>query len=119
MRQMTPSVRVPDASNTGTLFPADTDEAEPVDVMANIEQQAIDALRVDTKLISRIDSNDGAAWGSMKAFLFEHLPAHLDDRDHFAYLLVKKAMDQIYGPQDQYWETFKNPAGKTYVRRRA
>ena len=118
MRQTASTARVPDIDSTNALFPADADEAEPVDVMANIEQQAIDALRADTRLMGKIESSEGAAWGAVKAFFLDHLPAHLDDRDRFAYLIVKKAMDHIYGPQDQYWETFKNPHGKTYLRRR-
>lgn len=118
MRQITGTARIAEAEGTDALFPTEAEEAEPVDVMANIEQQAIEALRDDSKLMGKIESSDGAAWGAIKAFFLDHLPAHLDDRDQFAYQLVKKAMDHIYGPQDDYWETFKNQSGKTYLRRR-
>lgn len=121
MRQTTTIVRVSEpTASTGGLFPIESDDGDQqVDVMANIEQLAIDALKADAKLMGKIGSTDGAAWGSIKAFFVDHLPSHLDDRENFAYLLVKKAMDQIYGPQEQSWETFKNPSGKTYVRRKA
>ncbi len=109
---------IPDATTTDVLFVAEAEGAEPVDVMAGIEQQAILALRGDTKLMGKIESLEGAAWGTIKAFFLDHLPTYLDDRDQFAYQLVKKAMDRIYGPQEDYWETFKNPSGKTYLRRR-
>lgn len=118
MRQIAGTARIPDAEGTDGLFPTEAEEAEPVDVMANIEQQAIEALRDDSKLMGKIESSEGAAWGAIKAFFLDHLPTHLDDRDQFAYQLVKKAMDHIYGPQDDYWETFKNQSGKTYLRRR-
>lgn len=117
MGQLNIPTQVSGTNSTGTLFPTNVD-VEPVDVMANIEIQAIEALRADAKLTAKIESSDGVAWGSIKAFLSEHLPEHLDDRDQFAFSLVKKAMDKIYGPQNQNWEAFKNPANKTYVKKR-
>jgi FAD/FMN-containing dehydrogenase len=104
------------------LFPeeAETEETEPVDVMANIEKRAIDALRADAKLIAKIESTDGAAWGSIKAFFLDQLPEHLDDRDTLAFRLVKKALDHFYGPQDQGWEQYRHPTRNTaYVRKRS
>ena len=89
-----------------------------VDVMANIEQQAIEALRANRAITSKIESPDGVAWGAVKAFFLETIPAQLDGRDDVAYQLVRKALDQIYGKQDRYWETFRNASGKTYVRKR-
>ena len=94
--------------------------AEPVDVMANIEQQAIEALQTDTKLMDKIGSSEGAAWGSIKAFLLEHLPPHLDNREQLAYELVKKAINHLYGPQDHSWEAYRNPkrSNTTYIRKK-
>ncbi|NWK42898.1 ATP-binding protein [Ralstonia pickettii] len=106
-------------AKTAEIFAAtDSEHAEAVDVMANIEQHAIEALKGDAKLIAKIESHEGAAWGSIKAFFSAHIPEHLDDRDNIAYRLVQKAMTQIYGAQDQGWETFRNSANKTYVRAR-
>lgn len=122
MRQITTTVRVPEADGAGTLFPAEVEheEAEQVDVMANIEQQAIDALRADTKLMAKIESSEGAAWGSLKAFFLDQLPAHLDDRDTLAFRLVKKALVDFYGPQDQGWEQYRHSTRNTaYVRKRS
>jgi len=69
MTQVPATATVPEAGNAGTLFPEEpeTDDTEPVDVMANIEKQAIEALRSDAELIAKIESTDGAAWGSIKA----------------------------------------------------
>ena len=122
MRQIATTARIPETEGAGTLFPAEAEaeETEPVDVMANIEQRAIDALRADVKLMAKIESSEGAAWGSLKAFFLDHLPAHLDDRDTLAFRLVKKALVHFYGPQDQGWEQYRHPTRNTaYVRKRS
>ncbi len=95
------------------------DQPEPIDVMANIEAQMFDSLRTDTGLMNKLESTEGTAWGSLKAFFKEQLPNHIDDRDQLAYHLVKKAMDNIFGAQNQAWETFKSEKGTTYVRKKA
>ncbi len=97
---------------------ADAPEEQPVDVLGQIEARAIAALRGDADMMGRVRSDTGAAWGSLKASLLEQLPKELDDRDTIAYHLVRKAMDEIIGPQNQAWESYKNPQRgyKTYVR---
>lgn len=122
MRKIATTVGAPEAEGAGALFPAEAEveDAEPVDVMANIEQRAIDALRADAKLMAKIESSEGAAWGSLKAFFLDHLPAHLDDRDTMAFRLVKKALVNFYGPQDHGWEQYRHPTRNTaYVRKRS
>ena len=94
------------------------EEPEPVDVMEGINSRVINELRSDTQLMTKLEASDGAAWGSVKAFFMEHLPEHLDDRGTLAFRLVKKAMDEIFGTQDQAWESFKNPSGTTYIRKK-
>lgn len=79
-----------------------------VDVIAAFETKAIDALRADAELMGKI-RNSGAAWGSVKAFFLYHLPETLDDRSGIAYALVPKALNDILGPQDEAWHSFKNP----------
>jgi hypothetical protein len=118
-RYATPPANVPNAISTEDLAPINEDESEIMDIMANIEQQAIDALRADTQLMGKIVSSEGAAWGSIKAFFLEHLPSHLDDRDQLAYLLVKKGMIRLFGEQNQAWESYRNPLKNytTYVRK--
>ena len=119
MKQIATTARVSGADGTGALFPAEaeTDETEPVDVMANIEQRAIDALRGDNDMRQKLESANGMPWYGVQKFLIDHLPEHLEDRRQFAYNLVSKAMNAIFGSQSQAWETFKNPAtGKTRIR---
>ena len=119
-RQKEPALHVSNTGSTVVLSPDDVDESDSVDVMATIEQQAIETLRADTGLKEKIESPEGVAWGAIKAFLLDHLPPHLDDRDQFAYRLVKKSVDALYGSQDQNWETYRRPPrNTTYVRRKS
>jgi hypothetical protein len=110
---------VPEARGTGALFPeeAETEEAEAVDVMANIEQRAIEALRGDEDIRQKLESPNGMPWYGVQQLLIDHLPEHMEDRRQFAYNLVSKAMNALFGPQPTAWETFKNSStGKTWIR---
>lgn len=117
MRRANRAARTPETDSTGAMSPGEVNDTE--DVMANVEEQMIEILRADAKLIEKIESSEGAAWGAIKAFFLEHLPPHLDDLGQLAYQLVKKAMTQLYGPQDQGWEHYRHPKKNTgYVRKR-
>ena len=113
------TARVPEADNVSTSFleEVETDDAGPVDVMANIELQAIEALRGNADIKEKLESGNGMPWYGVQQFLMDHLPEHLEDRRQFAYNLVPKAMNAVFGPQPGAWETFKNPTtGKTWIR---
>jgi uncharacterized protein len=118
MRQLSPGIDMPEAKSTVSSPPTE-DESKSIDVMAQIESRAIQALHADTNLRSRIESPDGAAWGAIKAYFLGQLPVNLDDRDNLAYRLVPKALTHLYGPQGQGWETFRNAVGTSYVRRKS
>lgn len=116
--QRRPARKADAAGVTGDLFPnlgEEPKEQESVDVLAEIEQQVIEQLCQEKRLIDKIKSAEGVAWGAIKAFCKERLPEHLDGRDDLAYHLVRKAMTQIYGPQRQAWEAFRNAKGTTCV----
>jgi hypothetical protein len=104
-----PSVTAPELSSEN--------ETEPVDALAVYENRAIEALRNNLELMNKI-RGEGVAWGTIKAFLIANLPAHLDDSDNMAYHLVRKAMVELLGAQDQAWHTFRNQArgGTAYVK---
>lgn len=107
------SRQVRDGRNVYVVDPEDREE-EPVDVMASIESEAIHALQEDKKLMTKIRSDRGVAWGEVRAFFLKHLPEELDDRGQFAYHLVGKAMNYIYGKN---WESYKNQERRTtYIR---
>jgi hypothetical protein len=119
MRQIATTVRVPEAEGAGTLFPAETEaeETEQVDVMAVIEQRAIEALRSNADIRQKLEAANGMPWYGVQQFLIDHLPEHLEDRRQFAYNLLPKAMNAVFGPKPTAWETFKNPTtGKLWIR---
>jgi hypothetical protein len=86
------------------------------DVVATFEEQAIQALRDDPLL--ELIRGSGAAWGSVKAFFFERLPETWSDRNERSYQLVARAMNEIFGTQDEAWHTFRNAERNnvTYIR---
>lgn len=111
--------RASEAQGTGILPPdeLETGETEKVDVMAYIEQRAIEAFREDDGIRQRLESPNGMPWYGIQQFLIDHLPEHLEDRRQFAYNLVSKAMNAVFGLQPEAWDTFKNPTtGKTWIR---
>ncbi len=94
----------------------ETAEESQIDPFRSIENNLIDKLKGNAAHKKKIESEDGIAWGSLKAFFMENLPKNLDDINTIAYNLVAKAMNSIYGPQDKAWETYKNSKGTTYIR---
>lgn len=97
--------------------PDETSEESIPDPLERFERRAIEALVRDNATMAKIKSEEGIAWGSLKAVLYEHLPESLIDRDDTAYHLVPKALEQILGPQDQAWQSYKHPQrGATYVK---
>jgi hypothetical protein len=113
------TARIREADGTGTMSPAEAEheETESVDVMAAIERRAIEALQENDTLRQNLESKNGMPWGGVQQFLIDHLPEHLEDRGQFAYNLVPKAMNAVFGQQGTAWETFKNPTThRTWIR---
>lgn len=119
IRQMAPTTRFLDGDSTGALFPVDADETEFLDVMVNMETQAIEALNSDRNIKAKIESSTGVAWRAVQELIKQHLPEYLDDRDQVAYNLVPKVLTDLYGQQSKGWESYKHSSTKaTYVRKR-
>jgi uncharacterized protein len=76
------------------------------DIIKIVETKAIEALRTDKNLMEKI-ANDGVAWGALKGFFLDnnHVPTTMDNRNQFAFHLVSKAMDEIFGMGG--WHSFK------------
>ena len=108
------TVAIPDRNQEDTETGSN---ATPIDVLETAKAAAIKSLRSDNQMMSKMNGPDGVAWGSIRAALLMHLSERLDDRDGIAFRLVKTAMDQIFGPQGEAWESYKNPKGTTYVRK--
>lgn len=119
MRQLATTTRVPENEGTDTLFLAETevDETESVDIMANIELQAIEALTSNAEIRKKLESADGMPWYGFQKFLMDSILVHFEDRQQLAYNMLPKVLDAVYGSQNRSWETFKNPnTGKTWIR---
>ncbi len=84
-----------------------------VDILALQKENAISKLKSD----SQLDFNKGVAWGTVKAKLKALLPNSLDDKDTVAYHLVRPAVTQLLGgDQDVAWKTEKRgPNMTTYI----
>ena len=114
---------VPDVAST--YAPGETHDASPeekdhpqIDRMEVIESKAIAALHADRPLMTKVESPDGIAWGSLKAFFLNTIPADLDNRADIAYRLVPKAMSRFFGDQGKAWEAYRNQErNATYVRK--
>jgi Trp operon repressor len=91
-------------------------DEEPVDALSMYKQRAIAALRGQRRLIEEIQGA-GVSWGKVMARLLEQLPEQLDDRQNIAYHLVRDALNDIIGPQDEAWHSFKHDqSGKYWVK---
>jgi hypothetical protein len=51
----------------------------------------------------------------VKAFFKDVLPDFLDNKDEFAYGLVRKTMNELFG--NNGWDTYKNQSNKTYIKK--
>jgi uncharacterized protein len=100
-------------------FTPESGSAEKPDVKETFERSAIKALKADEETMRKLDDS-GVAWGTVKAFLKEKLPTTLEDRerDQLAYELVPKALNEILGPRNEAWYSFRNEQRNytTYVK---
>ena len=84
--------------------------------LERIEQRAIHALEEDARKLEQIRTR-GLAGGALKGFFLDILPPDLDNRDNFAYSLVPKALNQLFGAQDEGRHSYKHPERRTaYVK---
>src|SRR4029077_11900535 len=84
------------------------------DVLQALQSQAIERLRNEPGFKDSVERL-GVPYGVVVGKLKDALPLDLDDRDSFAYRLVPRAMEAIYGgPQGTTWDTERRPtkAGK-------
>lgn len=92
----------------------ETGEIDPLKVF---HMRAVERLQNDQSIREKLKS-DGMPWGAMNKIVEECIPEGItQDASDLAYREVKHAMDEAFGPQGQYWETFKNEGtGKTWIR---
>ncbi len=93
--------------------PDETGQQYIPDPLETFEKRAIEALRNDQGAMNRLYSEEGIAWGSLKAVLAANLPDSLNDRDQTAYRLVSKALKQIVGEENIAWKSYKHSGRNT------
>ena len=87
-----------------------------VDQLRSLQARAIEEFRKSEEFKSA-RTEVGLPWGRLNAFFEGILPESMDDRKQFAYSLVPKALNELFGPQNEGWEAYK-PEGrdKNWVR---
>ena len=104
----------PNASVGGNLNSGigDTDKT------ASFREIAIEKLRNNDEMISKIETN-GVPWRAVIGFFEEVLSQSIiDGRNEIAHQLVAPAMNKIFGQQNVSWETFKSENDVLYVRKK-
>ncbi|SRR5579883_189353 len=82
-------------------------EAESIDALAVYKQNAIEALRNDREIMEDIYGR-GIPWGAIAGFFERTLPDTLEDRHRIAYNLVREALEQIFGAENEAWHTYRH-----------
>lgn len=101
--------RIPDVVLVGSLFSEETELTSVVDVMANIEEQAIEVLRANMNLRSKIESGSGIAWRAIQEHIKECLPDVLD-------ALRGIVLGALHGPKQKLFPGyFSNQCPRTYA----
>lgn len=72
------------------------------DPRENVQRRAIAAFRQNEELHNELKTS-GIPWGKLKGILLAQIPDTFSDRDNMAYHLVRRAMDEIFGQQDEFW----------------
>jgi hypothetical protein len=107
----------------GDLEMTDPDQPEAsiqrVSVVEAWQAKLAADLSADERMMEKLTSSTGVAWGSLKAYFLERLPQGLDKRDTIAYEMVAKVLTQLFGKQETGWEGYQNvERGTKYVRRK-
>ncbi len=88
-----------------------------IDAKAAIEEPLIELLQKDDYFVSKLESEEGVALGSVRAFFKENAPEGLDNVEEFAYNLVKPALNTIWGKSQ--WEIyFRKDKHTSYAKRK-
>ncbi len=97
----------------GVEFEETADESnEAMDPQKVYLERMIQMLKNDQEMMNKLQKN-AMPWGGLKAYIFERLPTSIEDRDNYAYNMVVKVMNVLYGNQGVGWHTFKNEKSKT------
>jgi uncharacterized protein len=98
-----------------------TAQAEAADILTQMEMLAVEAVRKNTKMMDWMVNEHGVNWWRLQTFLMDLLPETIDDRQDFAYNLIPRVLDQVFGKQGEKWHTYRKvweDSGKssTYIK---
>ena len=86
--------------------------------------QETDALRVlERHVVEQFQKSNhgeeirskGMPWGRLNVILEGFLPEDLHDRGEFAYRLVPKVLEELFGPQNEGWEIYRSEENISYL----
>ncbi|MCG0275613.1 MAG: DUF87 domain-containing protein [Thermosediminibacteraceae bacterium] len=98
--------------STNTEF--DGKDGETIDYLEAIRRNVINKLKSNPNFISSVKK--GIAWRGIMAEIEKLLPETIENKSDFAYNMVKRCLDEIFGEEKYGWETYKNDKGTTFVR---
>lgn len=90
------------------------ENGEEIDYMEIVRRNVINKLKSDSSFIINVKS--GIPWGKIVDRIKKLLPETIEDKNRFAYDMVKRCLDEIFGEEKHGWETYKNDRGITFVR---
>jgi uncharacterized protein len=90
-------------------------DTEPVDHLSLYKKTAIEKLSANQEFHKKTQG-EGITWIRLKYLLIGFLPDTLEDRDNMAYHLVREALEQVLGPENEGWGTFRNEQNKICVK---
>jgi hypothetical protein len=104
------------------LFPESADEADngsAVDVMAEHEKRAVDAVKSNGDIRRKLESSEGLPWFAVQKFIMDSVLTQVDDGRQLAYTMLPKVLNAICGGP-LGWESFRHPdTNKTWVRKKS
>ena len=117
LRSYSSAIEIPSESSDspGRSEDPESDLDTNMDMVSLVLRKTTDAIRADHRLMDQF-GNEGVKWGRVKYLILPHVPARLDDRDRFAYDLVRSCLDRLFGESGVGWYTTKDSQGSTLVR---
>jgi hypothetical protein len=89
-------------------------EEKPIDALALYRQQAILAFKKNQEMLRQIRER-GIPWGAIFGFLRDQLPQEMVDRDEETKYLVDRAVEAVFGLENEGWhkeDIFNKKRGK-------
>ncbi len=71
-------------------------------------------LRSDEERMEKI-RNGLMPWGGLRAYFIEQLPDSIEDKETYAYNMVARVLNAIFGPQNHAWYSYRNENGVAYI----